>query len=110
VKGGDERMQQQMSRYDQWLTTQPEAPDVPLPGDEFYPRCSGCGAFLKRDEYEAGSGERTVPCSGELNPEYGITPCDQDKAHGPHDAVVAAWGTERRTCARCSKTDERITL
>jgi hypothetical protein len=99
----------QSSRYDQWLTTQLEAPDILVPGDESYPRCSGCGAFLKRDEFEADSGEQTLPCDGEVNPEYGQSSCGRSQDHEPHDPVVWAWGIERRTCRKCGAVSERVT-
>jgi hypothetical protein len=114
------------SRYDQWLTTPPEAPDIPLPGDEFYPRC-GCGAFLVRDvkrelmatllrrqwitghvQYGEcmGYGEQAELIAQEIGWEPA---CGKLVSHPPHqDVVVWAWEEIHRICTRCGKENIEV--
>lgn len=101
------------ARFDAWLTTQPEAPDIPSPGDEFYPRCGKCGAFLKRDEFATITGEKTMPCDGkrsrltkcdgrtvEWDLGFPWTTCGRQEDHEPHEFVMMLDFTQ------CDRVDE----
>jgi hypothetical protein len=87
------------SALDRWLTTPPEPIELPLPGDEDYPRCT-CGRFLKRDPERTEARAHELPCTGVLH-EWGYTDCDRDQPHAPHTAVLAAWDEAHRTCRAC---------
>jgi ribosomal protein S27AE len=86
-------------RFDAWLTTQPEEPDILVPGDEGYPRCSQCGAFLKREPDRTEPGELHEHCDGGLHPD--VTTCGDTRGHAPHEFTAHAWEELHRTCARC---------
>ena len=72
------------SRFDAWLTTPPEQPDIPMPGEPFYPRCD-CGAFLKREPNGMKYIDYPDPDTGE---------------------VMHVSEIELRECAKCGKLSE----
>jgi len=87
------------ARFDAWLTTQPEEPDILVPGDEGYPRCGGCGKFLKREPDRTEPGELREHCDGELHPD--MTECGSTRKHEPHEFTARGWGEQHRTCKGC---------
>jgi hypothetical protein len=95
------------ARYDAWLTTQPEEPDLPMPGDEFYPRCCRCGGFLRRDPDRVTSHEQAGQCDGQPLDFY-MTLCGALAAHEPHTFTVAAWGELHRTCKKCGHENTEV--
>lgn len=99
------------ARFDTWLTTQPEYPDVPLPGDHDWPRCEadgGCGAWLRLIPDDVTPGWATEQCDGQWIDDMWCPSCGEDRPHEPHPYVVAAWDTERRVCRSCGRNNYRV--
>jgi hypothetical protein len=85
---------------DHYLTTAPEPPEIPLPGDEGYPRCGACGAFLRRDAIDRSEyKEYADRCDGQPDPGGMWGPaCGKPRAHKAHPYTVWAWEEIHRTC------------
>ena len=94
--------------YDAWRTTQPDAPDLPLPGDPAYPSCGACGAFLRRDADRIDGKTTEALCDGRAG-DY-VAECGRAASHEPHFFVAHAWGEQHRTCARCGKDNIEVSV
>jgi hypothetical protein len=85
---------------DHWLTTPPEEPDVPVPGDAWYPRCSR-GHFLPREPERVEGKVEEYRCPG---PQDGrVADCGSFVCDGPHDYPLHGWEEAHRTCKRCGE-------
>jgi hypothetical protein len=110
-----------MRGYDAWLTTQPEQPDIPMPGDRDYPVCGnregdGCGAFLSITPDWTSPNEFLEECLGygpgaaplaydmgwEPNCPMGTTP------HSIHKWTNCYTDTEHRICTKCLKHNRKV--
>lgn len=91
---------------DAWLTTQPEPIEDPLPGDDNYPRCSDCGAFLRRELDRREYSEMTEHCDG--RPGDYVSECGEVTMHDPHTFTEHAWETLIRRCRRCGHENQEI--
>ena len=100
-----------MDGFDQWLTTQPEPVELPMPGEPGYPVCSQCGAFLRRDPDPGRTecGERWEDCNGQLGMN-GLFPaeCGKFVEHPAHRFIVAAWNLFHRVCKRCGHDNVEV--
>ena len=100
------------ARYDAWLTTQPDEPDILVPGDEGYPRCSRCGRFLKREPDRAEAGELREHCDGiPVLPAQRVlldAACGSPREHEPHEYTTHAWDELHRICKGCGHDNTEI--
>lgn len=115
--------------FDAWLTREPEYDESPMPGDQGYPRCERCGAWLAREPERLEGWEDAVECDGQpvevtstwttddapvldiigwehlgtLRHDTYPAPCGNGAAHAPHRYVMAGGDIEHRTCKRCGE-------
>lgn len=100
---------QMAASLDHWLTTQPEEPDILVPGDEGYPRCSGCGGFLRREPDRTEEKSKDGTCPG-TDPEGAYdTDCSlYATVHGKHTEPMYWWSELYRTCRRCGQENVEV--
>jgi hypothetical protein len=93
------------ARFDAWLTTPPEEPDILIPGDPGYPRCGRCGRFLKREPESVTTGELREHCDGipALHAQRVLldAACGTFREHAPHEFTTHGWDEQHRTCKGC---------
>src|SRR5580693_287392 len=86
---------------DAWLTREPDWDGEPLPAGADWPRCGGCGGFLRRYADWSEPGEETRTCAGTAHepgePGY-ETDCGRMAGHDRHEFVAWAWDILHRIC------------
>jgi hypothetical protein len=112
---------------DRWLTTQPDPPGIPLPGDPCYPTCGECGAFLVRDPDPRRMRtllrsmwrtweehwDRCLGYGPDADPqarEMGWEPeCDRGLVpHAPHPYLAHVSGLVHRICRKCGHENTEV--